>query len=215
VHERNRRAVDHSPHRRSRLYAPVSTGLGSPGRLGQPLLSGSEAKPRDTSRSRYSAGTARLGRSSVVSGSGNPSCAIRPNHRRATSDRCAHSHGRVECVANAASTRSPRDRCGPRRAGSGGQGRGGGRDGAVGVGRLLDGQRNEVSCAPTATRPVTSYKAARPPADPVPGPTGSRCTATSNSSSGTLQPLLSQACDLGSVGHYASDGVMELSVFKV
>jgi hypothetical protein len=28
-------------------------------------------------------------------------------------------------------------------------------------------------------------------------------------------PLLSQACDLGSVGHYASDGVLELSVFKV
>jgi hypothetical protein len=28
-------------------------------------------------------------------------------------------------------------------------------------------------------------------------------------------PLLSPACDLGSVGHYASDGVLELSVFKV
>jgi protein kinase-like protein len=28
-------------------------------------------------------------------------------------------------------------------------------------------------------------------------------------------PLLSQACDLASVGHYASDGVLELSVFKV
>ena len=28
-------------------------------------------------------------------------------------------------------------------------------------------------------------------------------------------PLLSQACDLGSVGHTASDRVLELSVFKV
>jgi hypothetical protein len=28
-------------------------------------------------------------------------------------------------------------------------------------------------------------------------------------------PLLSHACDLGSVGHYASDGVLEWSVFKV
>ena len=27
-------------------------------------------------------------------------------------------------------------------------------------------------------------------------------------------PLLSQACDLGSVGYIASDGVLKLSVFK-